>query len=246
MPSTDETSSGDHGTAGPVKQLAFVVYPGLTPLDIIGPLQVLSAVPRIDPSFEVVVAGEALDVLPTDAVVKLAPSHTFDDVPDPFGIVVPGGEGPTLDAAGNRRLLDYVRASAETAEFVMSVCTGAIILAAAGLLRGRNATTHWAYADLVEGLGATYVRQRWVEEGKILTTAGVSAGIDGALHIASRLVGVDMARVIQLGIEYDPEPPFGPIDWAPDTLDALRPLWRGTWEEEVAKRPYLDGRPARS
>ena len=234
MPQSTATSA-----EGTTKQLAFVVYPGLTPLDLVGPLQVLSALPRIDPSYEVVVVGETLDVLPSDAVIKLAPSHTFDDVPNPYAIVVPGGDQPTLEACGDKRLIDYLRSAAESAELVMSVCTGAIILASAGLLDERPATTHWAFVDLLEGLGPTYRRERWVEDGKFLMTAGVSAGIDGALYVASRLVGEDLAKVIQLGIEYDPEPPFGRIDWDPDVTEALRPIWRATREEEIARHPHL-------
>lgn len=228
-------------TMSDTKRLAFVLYEGLTPLDLIGPLQALSALPRIDPTFEVAVVGETLDVLSTDAVVRVAPSHTLDDVPNPFAIVVPGGGQPTLAAAGNERLLDYVAGAAATAEIVMSVCTGAIILASAGLLHDRPATTHWAYVDILEGLGATYVHQRWVEDGKFLTTAGVSAGIDGGLYLASRLVGEDMAKLIQRGLEYEPEPPFGGIDWDPATTDMLRPIWRGTLEEELARHPHLAG-----
>ena len=111
------------------KQIAFVLYPGLTPLDLIGPLQTLAPLPRIDPTFEVVVVGERTDAVPTDAVVKLAPSHTFDDAPAPFAIVVPGGGQPTLVACGNQQLIDYVQSAASNAEIVMSVCTGALILA---------------------------------------------------------------------------------------------------------------------
>ena len=221
------------------KQIAFLLYPGITPLDLIGPLQVLSGVPRIDPAFEVVVVAETLDVLGTDSVIRLAASHTLDDVPSPQVIVVPGGGQPTLAACGNGRLIDYVISAAETADVVMSVCTGALILASAGLLDDRPATTHWAYVDILEELGARYLHQRWVEDGKFLTTAGVSAGIDGGLYLASRLVGEDFARVIQLGVEYDPEPPFGPIEWDPATITTLRPIWRPPLPEVLATHPYL-------
>ncbi len=226
-------------TRNDTKTIAFVLYPGLTPLDLVGPLQVLSPLPRIDPTFEVVVVGETLDVLPTDSVVRLAPSHTFDDVPDPFAVVVPGGGQPALAACGDQRLIDYVVAADSSAEIVMSVCTGAIILASAGLLDDRPATTHWAYVDILENLGGKYLHQRWVEDGKYMTTAGVSAGIDGGLYIASRLVGEEGAKLIQRGVEYEPEPPFGAIDWDAATVEALRPIFRGPLADELATHPYL-------
>ena len=221
------------------KQIAFVLYPGLTPLDLIGPLQTLAPLPRIDPTFEVLVVGEHTDAVATDAVVKLAPSHTFDDAPSPFAIVVPGGGQPTLEACGNQRLIDYVANAAANAEIVTSVCTGALILASAALLDDRPATTHWAYVDILENLGAKYLHQRWVADGKYLTTAGVSAGIDGGLYLASRLVGEDAAKLIQRGIEYEPQPPFGPIDWDPAIVEALRPIWRGPLPDVLAAHPYL-------
>ncbi len=221
------------------KQIAFVLYPGLTPLDLIGPLQVLAPLSLIDPTFEVIVVAERPDVVQTDRGREARPRHVFDGAESPFAIVVPGGGEPTLAACGNRRLIDYVIGAASSAEIVMSVCTGALILASAGLLDDRPATTHWAYFDILEGLGAKYVHQRWVEDDKFLTTAGVSAGIDGALCLASRLVGEDMAKLIQRGIEYEPQPPFGAIDWDPAIVDAVRPIWRGPLPEVLAAHPYL-------
>ena len=221
------------------KQLAFVVYPGLTPLDLIGPLQALSPLDRIDPSYEVAIVAENLDVVWSDSTIGLAPTHTFDDVPSPFAIVVPGGGEPTLEAAGHKPLLDYVSAVAETAEIVMSVCTGALILASAGLLAGRPAITHWAYVDILELLGAKPVHERWVEDGKFITAAGVSAGIDAGLHLAERLVGEDMARLIQRGIEYDPEPPLGPLDWDPAAVDQVRTIFRAPLDDILERFPHL-------
>ena len=223
------------------KQVAFVLYAGLTPLDLIGPLQALSALPRVDPTFEVVVVGETLDPVLSDSVISLAPSHTFDDARSPFAVVVPGGGDPTLRAAGHKPLVEYVAEAGATADVVMSVCTGAIILATAGFLEGRRATTHWAYTDILENLGVEVVRARWVEDGKYLTTAGVSAGIDGAIHLVQRLVGDEVARLTQLGMQYEPEPPLGPIDWDPAAIEALRPIWRPPLADVLAAHPHLAG-----
>jgi transcriptional regulator GlxA family with amidase domain len=228
------------------KRIAFVLYPGLTPLDLVGPLQALAALPRVDPTFEVVVVAESTEAMPSDSVVSLAASHTFADVASPFALVVPGGGEPTLRACGHQPLVDYVAASAASAEIVMSVCTGALILATVGLLDGRPATTHWAYVDVLEHLGAEPVRARWVEDGKYLTTAGVSAGIDGGIHLAQRLVGDDIARLIQLGMQYEPEPPLGPIDWDPARIEAARPIWRPPLPEILRAHPHLDRRAARA
>ena len=163
-------------------------------------------------------------------------------MPSPFAIVVPGGGDPTLLAAGHKPLVDYVAETGGRADIVMSVCTGAIILATAGLLQGRRATTHWAYTDILENLGVDVVRARWVEDDKFLTTAGVSAGIDGGIHLVRRLLGEDLAKLVQLGMQYEPEPPLGPIDWDPATIEAVRPIWRPPLAHVVAKHPHLDRR----
>jgi transcriptional regulator GlxA family with amidase domain len=226
-------------TVETTKQIAFVLYPGLTPLDLVGPLQALSAVPRVDPSYEVMVVAETTDAVLSDSIISLVPSHTFDAAPSPYAIVVPGGGDPTLRAAGHKPLIDYVAKAGAQADIVMSVCTGAIILASAGLLKGRRATTHWAYTDVLDYLGVEVVRARWVEDGKFLTTAGVSAGIDGGIYLVQRLLGDDVAKLVQLGMQYEPEPPLGPIEWDPSLIDAVRPIWRPSLEEILTAHPHL-------
>ena len=223
----------------PTKQIAFVLYPGLTPLDLVGPLQALSEVPLVDPLYEVVVVAETTEPMLSDSIISLGASHTFDDAPTPYAIVVPGGGDPMFRAAGHKPLVDYVAEAGSRADIVMSVCTGSIILAAAGLLQGRRATTHWAYTDVLENLGVEVVRARWVDDGKFLTTAGVSAGIDGGLHLVQRLIGTDVVKVVQLAMQYEPEPPLGPIDWDHAEIDALRPRFRPSLEAILTKHPHL-------
>ena len=193
------------------KTIAFVLYPGLTMLDLIGPLQVFTAVQE---PYQTVVVGEHTNPMPVNNnIIQFSATHTFADVPSPAGIIMPGGGMPTIRAMANRAIREYLLANADSTEFIGSVCTGSLILAAAGLLEGRRATTHWGYAPELEAFGATYVPERWVEDGKFITAAGVSAGIDMGLALLGRLFGEDHAKSVQLGLEYDPEPPFGPIDW---------------------------------
>ena len=221
------------------KTLVFVVYPGLTPLDLVGPLQVLSALAQLDPSFRTVVVGATKDTVGTDTPLNVAPSHTFDEVPSPYAVLVPGGTVPTLRAMSDERLLAWLRTAAAGAELVTSVCTGSMILGAAGLLDGKRATTHWMFRDLLAGLGATPVAERWVEDGRLITAAGVSAGIDLALHLAERLAGRRIATNIQFAIEYDPEPPQGRLDWANQPYGALKPLREHTLRAGLAGNPEL-------
>jgi transcriptional regulator GlxA family with amidase domain len=218
-------------TTGSEKVIAFVLYPGLTPLDLIGPLQVLGALPA---PFKSVVIGLDGEAVPTDVPIFLAPAATYADVPHPHALVIPGGSAGTIAALAGGATLDYIREAATGAVVVASVCTGALLLAGAGLLAGRRATTHWAAADLLERLGVTYVPERWVEDGKVVTAAGVSAGIDMALYLAAKLSGETTAKMIQAAIEYDPSPPFGGIDRS--VLAPLRGLYQGGawWQEALA------------
>jgi len=194
------------------KTIAFLVYPDVTPLDLIGPLQVLKPLERFGP-YQVVTVGERREPMATDVGLMLQPERTFAEVERPFALVVPGGLIGPIKAVVNDALMAYVRSVAQTAEVMASVCTGSIILAAAGLLEGRRATTHWSFLEPLGRLGARPVRERWVEDGNVITAAGVSAGIDMALALVARLAGEDIARTIQTIIEYDPQPPLGGIDW---------------------------------
>jgi len=221
------------------KTVAFVVYPGLTPLDLVGPLQVLSGLAQFDPDYRTVVVGATKDTVDTDTPLRVAPSHTFDEITDPYAVLVPGGTVPTLRAMSDETLLGWLRTAAAGAELVTSVCTGSLILGAAGLLEGKKATTHWILRDVLAGLGATPVAQRWVEDGKVITAAGVSAGIDLALHLVERLAGAEVARTIQFAVEYDPQPPLGPLDWTNPPYGDLKPLREITLREGLADNPEL-------
>jgi transcriptional regulator GlxA family with amidase domain len=195
------------------KTIAFVLYPGLTVFDLAGPLQIFAGLSELVPEYRTVVVGERVEPMNTDIRVSMIPTHAFEEVPNPSVLLVPGGDVPTLRAMGNEPIRNYVRSAAETAEVAGSICTGALILASVGLLEGRQATTHWAYYKVLEQFGATYVRKRWVEDGKFISSAGVSAGIDAALALAARLTDEETARRVQRSLGYDPHPPFGGIDY---------------------------------
>jgi transcriptional regulator GlxA family with amidase domain len=150
----------------------------------------------------------------TDLPLRLTADRTFAEVPHPDVLVVPGGRNGTIRAMSDPSVRAYVRTAAASADVVGSVCTGSLVLGAVGLLRGRQATTNWFFAGVLEPLGATYHRQRWIEDGNVTMSAGVSAGIDWALHLVARLTDEATARRVQLALDYDPQPPFGCIDWA--------------------------------
>ncbi|MCP3803107.1 DJ-1/PfpI family protein [Allokutzneria sp. A3M-2-11 16] len=216
------------------KIVAFVLYPGLTPLDLVGPLQTLTTLSAFAPEYRTVVVSERIGSTRTDLPLLLTASDTFEDVPRPHTVVVPGGLG-TYRQLANHALLDYVRG----AEHAASVCTGSLILGAAGLLEGRRATSHWAVRDTLAAFGAIPVAERWVEDGNVITAAGVSAGIDLALHLAERFAGPEVARHVQLAIEYDPEPPLGPLDWNTVDTTALAEPIRRAMRAELADHPDL-------
>ncbi len=222
------------------KTVAFVLYPDLTVFDLAGPLQVFTTLAKLAPEFEPVVVAERMAPIDTDIPLKVMPKATFADIPKPFALMVPGGGVPTLHALSNQPLRAYVRSTAETAELVGSVCTGAVLLAAVGLLTGRQATTHWAYRQLLESFGAHYVRKRWVEDGKFVMSAGVSAGIDSGLYLAMKLTDEATARQVQLELQYDPQPPFGGINY--DQLDLLPRMVRGGL---TVAAPFITARPKR-
>jgi transcriptional regulator GlxA family with amidase domain len=200
-------------TQEPAHSIAFVLYPGLTVFDLAGPLEVFSALSRIAPQFRPVVVAEQMEPVITDLGVRMVPNATFADLPHPYAFFVPGGDTATLNAMSNPAIRRYIRTAAESAEWIVSVCTGALILASVGLLEGCDVTTHWAYTRFLKSLGAHYVQQRWTANGNIVNAAGVSSGIDMALYMVSRLSDEETARKVQWLIQYDPQPPFGGIDY---------------------------------
>jgi putative intracellular protease/amidase len=185
-------------------QFAIPLFDRFTALDAVGPYEVLSRLPDARVDF---VAAEP-GVYRTDTrMLALSVERSYEDVPDPDVLVFPGGVG-TRALMRDEATLDWVRRVHEQSRFTTSVCTGALVLAAAGVLDGLEATTHWLSRPLLAELGARPVEARVVEQGKVITAAGVSAGIDMALALAARLAGPEVAQAVQLGIEYDPQPPF--------------------------------------
>jgi len=185
-------------------QIAFLVYQGLTALDVIGPYETLCRIPGADVRF----VAKQPEVSVDTGAFKLKTEHRLSDVPRPDIFVVPGGLAGTIAASKDEEILHWVREAHEHSTFSTSVCTGSVILGAAGLLKGLRATTHWAAKGMIEQHGATYVGDRVVRQGRIVTAAGVSSGIDMAIYLVGELLGPEDAKVIQLAIEYDPQPPF--------------------------------------
>ncbi|MBR8224878.1 DJ-1/PfpI family protein [Burkholderia ambifaria] len=195
--------------------IGLLVFPGVQQLDLTGPHDVLASLP--DAAVHLV--WKSRDTVASSSGLALAPTCTFDDCPPLDVICVPGGIGIN-DLLLDAETIAFVRQRAATARYVTSVCTGALLLGVAGLLRGRRATTHWAFHELLEPLGAVPVRERVVRDGNLITGGGVTAGIDFALTIAAELAGDEEAQSIQLALEYAPAPPFdaGSPDTAPASV----------------------------
>lgn len=205
-------------------RIAIGLYPGFTSLDAIGPYQVLSHVPGA----EVVLCAERVGRLSDDnGLLHLEIESTFDDNDRPDVLLVPGGFVTRVLAREGEPIVEWIRAAHPNTRFTTSVCTGALLLGAAGLLDGVDATTHWVAYEELASFGARPTEQRVVRRDRIITGAGVSAGIDLALVVAAELAGDDVARAIQLGIEYDPQPPFdagSPSKAGPELVDLVRAL----------------------
>jgi cyclohexyl-isocyanide hydratase len=206
--------------------IGFVIFPQLTQLDFTGPLQVLSRLPGA--ATHIVAKSDA--PVPSDCGLSLVPTKTFAACPILDVVCVPGGFG-VVHVIEDRETVEFVRGQAAGAKYATSVCTGAFVLGAAGLLKGRRATTHWAYTDLLSMVGAIHEKARIVKDGNVITAGGVTSGIDFGLSLVAEIAGKTVAQSIQLSIEYDPAPPFdsGHPDRAPETVKAmLRDRYEGS------------------
>ena len=212
-------------------QIAFLLYDRFTALDIIGPYDVLNGMPDAEPVFVAETPGPVRNESGTLALVA---DRSLQEVQRPDVVVVPGGLG-TRRLLRHEPLLEWLRRAHESTVWTTSVCTGSLLLAAAGLLDGAPAATHWLVRDTLASLGARPVRERVVRHGKIITAAGVSAGIDMALSLVALIHGDAVAQAVQLAIEYDPQPPFdaGAAEKAPPQVVELVTSMMRAGEREV-------------
>jgi cyclohexyl-isocyanide hydratase len=202
------------------RRIGMLVFPGLTQLDMTGPYEVLARLPNT----MVDLVAHTLEAVRTDRGMMILPTVTFAQCPQLDVVMVPGGPGQQ-NLMEDELVLKFLRDQAKAAKYVTSVCTGSLVLGAAGLLKGKRATCHWAAIDHLKSLGAIPVSERVVVDGNIFTGAGVASGLDFGLALAAELEGEEVAREIQLQIEYDPAPPFtsgSPRTAAPETVARLR------------------------
>ncbi len=207
-------------------RIAIPLYDRFTALDAVGPYEVLSRLPGASVTW---LAHEPGVVRNDQRMMGIEAQAAFEDLPDPEIVLVPGGTG-TNDVLDDERLVGWIRRAHETSEWTTSVCTGSLLLGAAGVLEGLDATSHWLDLQDLERYGARPTDRRVVEQGKVVTAAGVSAGIDMGLVLAAKIAGPEVAQAIQLSIEYDPQPPFdsGSVEKASDeTVELIRSLAAG-------------------
>jgi cyclohexyl-isocyanide hydratase len=183
--------------------IVFVLFDNVTQLDFAGPVQFLSR----KPGAKIFVASKDGEAVTTDCGFSILPTTSFADCPQADIICVPGGHG-VREAIADAAIVDFVRQQGENAAWVTSVCTGAFILGVAGLLKNKRATCHWGYTHLLPLVGATHEAARVVRDGNLVTAGGVTSGIDFAIKLIAMISGEDVARHIQLALEYDPAPPF--------------------------------------
>jgi putative intracellular protease/amidase len=201
--------------------IVIPLFDRFTALDAVGPYEVLSRLPGARVTFAAV---EARPYTTETGMLTLTADAALADLPEPEVLVVPGGTG-TDTAVEDEALVTWIRAAHETSTWTTSVCTGSLLLGAAGVLQGLEATTHWIDMQELERYGARPIEHRVVEQGKVITAAGVSSGIDMALTLAAHIAGEEVAKAIQLGIEYDPQPPFESGSTAtasPETIALVR------------------------
>ena len=200
-------------------QIGLVIFPRVTQLDLTGPVQVFSSVPGA----QVHLIWKRIEPVPSDSVLTLTPTITFADCPQLDVICVPGGFG-TNDMINDEEVLEFVRHQAKGAKYVTSVCTGSLVLGAAGLLKGYKAATHWTAMEFLSAFGAIPTKTRVCVDRNRVTGGGVTAGIDFALTLVSIMIDRRTAEAIQLGLEYNPAPPFnaGSPDSAPPEILALQ------------------------
>jgi cyclohexyl-isocyanide hydratase len=202
------------------RRIGMLIFPRMTQLDMTGPYEVLARLPNT----VVDLVARSLDPVTTDRGMQIVPTVTYASCPPLDVVMVPGGPGQQ-DLMEDEDALGFLRQQAGSAKYVTSVCTGSLVLAAAGLLKGKRATCHWAAVEHLKLLGAIPVREKVVVDGNIVTGAGVTSGIDFALALAAILAGEQVAREIQLQIEYDPAPPFNsgsPQTAAPAILETVK------------------------
>ncbi len=204
-------------------EIAFLLFDGITPLDAIGPFEVLGRLPGAEVKL---VAKKTGEYRTRGQSLAMIADYALSDVPAPDILVIPGGAGADATAE-DKDVTDWVARAHETTTWTTSVCTGALILGGAGVLKGLRATTHWRAMDDLAAFGAQPETQRVVRQGKVITAAGVSSGIDMALTLAAEIAGEEVAKAIQLGIEYAPEPPFDAGKFADAPLDRINMVRSG-------------------